>query len=136
MPASLYIVVEGEDPGFDTFVNGTALARNENALELLAEHLKTAHLLDFFSADADSMALLEQEGYRLPTPAHALPPTQWFQAEDGLIAVSELHEYLETHPGYLGVETVPVMRELEEYMTVLSKAAERNLRWNLAVSWR
>ena len=27
MAASLYIVVEGEDPGFDTFVNGRSLAR-------------------------------------------------------------------------------------------------------------
>jgi len=40
MAASLYIVVEGEDPGFDIFVNGHALARNEDALERLAESLR------------------------------------------------------------------------------------------------
>jgi hypothetical protein len=27
MSASMYIVVEGEDPGYDIFVNGHALAR-------------------------------------------------------------------------------------------------------------
>jgi hypothetical protein len=36
MAASMYIVVEGEDPGYDIFVNGRALARHEDALERLA----------------------------------------------------------------------------------------------------
>lgn len=58
MAASLYIVVEGEDPGFDIFVNGHALARNEDDLARLAERLHVAPLLAFFSADEDSMALL------------------------------------------------------------------------------
>jgi hypothetical protein len=44
MAASLYIVVEGEDPGFDIFVNGQALARNEDALEDVAARLKVAPL--------------------------------------------------------------------------------------------
>ncbi len=136
MPASLYIVIEGEDPGFDTFVNGQALARNEDALERLAEQLHSAYLLNFFSADADSMALLEQEGYKLPTPAEALPPTQWFSAEDGVVAVATLHEYLDSHPGALGDDTEATLRELEQYITVLEKAAARNLRWHLSVSWR
>lgn len=35
MSASMYIVVEGDDPGYDIFVNGHALARNEDALESL-----------------------------------------------------------------------------------------------------
>jgi hypothetical protein len=60
--ASLYIVVEGEDPGFDTFVNGHALARNEDALERLAERLSVRPLLDYFSADQDFMALLLEQG--------------------------------------------------------------------------
>lgn len=136
MPASLYIVIEGEDPGFDTFVNGRALARNEDVLEKLARQLGSAHLLDFFSADADSMALLEQEGYKLPTSAKALPPAQWFSAQDGVAAVTALHKHLESHAGSLGEDTAAAIRELEEYITVLEKAAARSLRWHLAVSWR
>ncbi len=62
MAASLYIVVEGEDPGFDTFVNGQALARNEDALERMAKQLRVAPLLEFFSADENSMALLSELG--------------------------------------------------------------------------
>ncbi len=42
MAASMYIVVEGEDPGFDIFVNGRSLARYEDALERLALRLGSA----------------------------------------------------------------------------------------------
>ena len=62
MAASLYIVVEGEDPGFDIFVNGRALARNEDALERLAETLRVTPLLHFFSADENSMCFCSSRG--------------------------------------------------------------------------
>ena len=58
MAASMYIVVEGEDPGFDTYVNGRALARQEAAVERLTQTLGVRPLLDFFSADENSMAML------------------------------------------------------------------------------
>jgi len=61
MAASMYIVVEGEDPGFDIFVNGRALARNEDALERLAVNIGARPLIEFFSADENSMALLIEE---------------------------------------------------------------------------
>ena len=41
----MYIVVEGEDPGFDIFVNGRALARYEGAIERLALELGVRPLL-------------------------------------------------------------------------------------------
>ena len=84
----------------------------------------------------EALTLLEQEGFKLPTSPSMLPPTQWFSSEDGLEAVSDLHEYLEAHITYLGDDTAAAVQELEEYMTVLEKASARNLRWHLAVSWR
>ena len=78
MAASLYIVVEGDDPGFDIFVNGHALARNEDALERLAERLRVSPLLEFFSADENSMALLLEQGAGNPDWASHLPKPQWF----------------------------------------------------------
>ena len=73
MAASLYIVVEGEDPGFDIFVNGHALARNEDALERLAESLGIAPLLQFFSADENSMCVLLDQGAGDPEWAPSPP---------------------------------------------------------------
>jgi hypothetical protein len=132
----MYIVVEGEDPGFDIFVNGRALARNEDALEKLAFRLGVKPLLDFFSADENSMALLLEEGAGDPEWVKTLPPPQWFSPEDGLETISALLNFLRKNPLALGSETVPVMNELEEYERVLRKTAERSLRWQLAVSWR
>jgi hypothetical protein len=136
MAASMYIVVEGEDPGFDIFVNGHALARNEDALERLAQRLTVSPLLDFFSADEDSMALLLEQGAGDPEWAGHLPQPQWFLPGDGLSTVGALLEFLSGSPTALGSETGAVTSELREYERVLRKTAERRLRWHLAVSWR
>ena len=132
----MYIVVEGEDPGFDIFVNGHALARNEDALEKLALRLGVKPLLEFFSADENSMALLLDEGAGDPEWAKTLPPPQWFSPDDGLETTSALLDFLRENPSALGSETFPIMSELEEYERVLQKTSVRNLRWQLAVSWK
>jgi hypothetical protein len=136
MAASLYIVVEGEDPGFDIFVNGHALARNEDALDRLAARLKVRPLLEFFSADEASMALLAEQGADDPEWQRPLPKPQWFDASDGLLSVSALIKFLAVTPAALGSETQPVLAELRQYQRVLRKAALRGLRWHVAVSWR
>lgn len=132
----MYIVVEGEDPGFDIFVNGRALARNEDALERLAVNIGARPLIEFFSADENSMALLIEEGAGDPALLHRLPPPQWYPARVGVETVSALLEELRREPTELGSDSALIREELEEYLTVLQKTAERNLRWHLAVSWR
>jgi hypothetical protein len=136
MSASFYIVVEGEDPGFDIFVNGRALVRNEDALEKIARRIGVKPLLEFFSADENSMALLLEEGAGDPEWAKTLPPPQWFSPEDGLVTISALLNHLKLTPTELGVETPEVTREIEEFERVLRKTAQRRLRWQLAVSWK
>lgn len=136
MPASLYIVVEGEDPGYDIFVNGHALARNEDALEQLARRLQVSPLLEFFSADENSMALLLEQGAGNPEWAQNLPQPQWFDATDGLRTVRAILAYLAHDPAALGSETQQVFGELRDYERVLRKTAQFGLRWHIAVSWR
>ncbi|GAA3766265.1 hypothetical protein GCM10022270_27890 [Terriglobus aquaticus] len=132
----MYIVVEGEDPGYDIYVNGRALARNEDALEKLARSLQVRPLIDFFSADQNSMALLIEEGAGDPRLLDRLPPPQWFAPEEGLASVEALLETLRQEPAQLGSESELIREELDEYATVLRKTVERKLRWHLAVSWR
>ena len=136
MAASLYIVVEGEDPGYDIFVNGHALARNEDALERLAESLRVQPLLQFFSADENSMCVLLEQGAGDPDWARHLPDPQWFDPAQGLITVRSLIQYLSESPLSFGSETQPSLIELREYETVLAKTQKYHLRWHLAVSWR
>jgi hypothetical protein len=136
MAASLYIVVEGEDPGFDIFVNGRALARNEEALGRLAASMGVNSLLDFFSADENSMALLLEQGTGNPEWARNLPEPQWFAPRDGLITIRSFLSFLSANATALGSETPSVLAELREYERVLEKAGARGLRWHLAASWR
>lgn len=136
MAASLYIVVEGEDPGFDIFVNGHALARNEDALQRLAKRLGVSPILEFFSADENSMAVLMEQGGGEPDWVHHLPAPQWFDPADGLITVCTLIEFLTLTPMALGSDSNQVLSELKEYERVLRKTAQRDMRWQLAVSWR
>jgi hypothetical protein len=132
----MYIVVEGEDPGFDIFVNGQALARNEDALERLSERLSVQPFLEFFSADRNSMALLLDQGAGDPEWTRNLPQPQWFRPEEGLRTVRALQDFLAMAPAALGSDTEIVARELREYETVLRKTSQRGLRWHLAVSWK
>jgi len=136
MAASMYIVVEGEDPGFDIFVNGRSLARHEDAVEKLALQLGVRPLIEFFSADENSMALLIEEGAGDQELLQRLPPPQWYSPEDGLRTVRALLEALTEDPQLLGTEGKQVISELREYAEVLEKTSERKLRWHLAVSWR
>ena len=132
----MYIVVKGEDPGFDIYVNGRALARQEAAIERLAHTLGIRPLLEFFSADENSMALLIEEGAGNPDLLTRLPPPQWFRPEDGLATVRALIEALEQEPRRLGNESAAILSELLEYERVLAKTADRSLQWHLAFSWR
>ena len=132
----MYIVVEGEDPGFDIFVNGRALARNEDALERMAIRLGIHPLIHFFSADETSMSLLIQEGAGDPGLLQKLPPPQWFRGDEGLASVRPLLQCLRQDPLQLGSDGEALREELGEYETVLQKTADRGLRWHLAVSWR
>ena len=132
----MYIVVEGEDPGYNIFVNGRCLALYESAVERLALELGARPLLEFFSADEGSMALLIEEGAGNPELLPRLPPPQWYGAEDGLRTVRALVLSLQADPQQLGSEGPAVLGELREFEVVLAKTAERGLRWHLAVSWR
>ena len=132
----MYIVVEGDDPGFDIFVNGRALARHEDSVEKLALSLGVRPLIEFFSADENSMSLLIEEGAGNQELIKKLPPPQWYFGSEGLATVEALLEALEDEPQKLGTEGPQVLEELQQYARVLAKTEERGLRWHLAVSWR
>jgi len=135
MAVSLYIVVEGEDPGFDIFVNGRALARNEESLDRLAAALSVSPLLDFFSADENSMALLLEQGSGESPWMGRLPRPQWYRPHDGLRTIRTFITFLISNPTSIGSETSAVLSELREYERVLEKTAAHGLRWHLAASW-
>ena len=117
-------------------MNGRALARNEDSVEKLALRLGVRPLIEFFSADENSMSLLIEEGAGNREIMHRLPPPQWYSPNEGLVTVEALVNVLEHEPQQLGSEGEQVLSELLEYRRVLKKTEDRKLRWHLAVSWR
>ena len=107
MAASMYIVVEGEDPGFDIFVNGRSLARHEDALERLALRLGVRPLIEFFSADENSMSLLIEEGAGNQELMRRLPPPQWYSPADASFPVSKSRFDILTSPALMSARTRP-----------------------------
>jgi hypothetical protein len=93
-------------------------------------------MIEFFSADENSMSLLIEEGAGNPELIRRLPPPQWYSPADGLATVRALVSALEDDPQQLGTEGPQVLSELKEYAQVLEKANAASHRWHLAVSWR
>jgi len=135
MAASLYIVVEGEDPGFDIFVNGQGLAATKMLWNPWPGGSGSARCSSSFQRMRIRWrcSLSREPATRM---GRHLPQPQWFSAAEGLVTIRALIHFLAEAPAALGSETQPVLLELREYERVLTKTAQHGLRWHLAVSWR
>ena len=82
------------------------------------------------------MCVLLEQGAGDPDWARHLPEPQWFDPAQGLVTVRALICFLSKTPVSFGSDTQPMLAELREYETVLTKTQKYDLRWHLAVSWR
>ena len=132
MSAALYIVLERDEAGLDTYVDGKALSRAEGELASLAKSLQVAPLMNFFSINPEELlANVEGLGAELPEDA---PPEEWFSAADGLATVRALLHHVDADP-----DSVPsgreVANELTGFVYLLEEAERRGIRWHLAVDY-
>ena len=117
MSAALYIVLERQIEGFDPFVNGKALSREEEELDAIARNLGVTPLMGFYSASEE-----EAEEFGLETG-----PETWFTAEQGLATVNALLAHVE------GKDAVSA--DLQEFARVLEEARKQQVRWHLGVDY-
>ncbi|HEX4966607.1 MAG TPA: hypothetical protein VF173_37705 [Thermoanaerobaculia bacterium] len=129
MSSALYIVLDREVPGLDTFMNGKALAAAEEVVTAHCEHLGVRDLWSFYSVDpldvADPLDDLEDFGEpdgREPSAAEA-----WFPPTDGLATVRALREALRGKTGSA------VLEDLGEMERILAEAERAGARWYLGV---
>jgi len=132
MSAALYIVLEDNDPGFETAVNGKALSDEEDALNKIAWDLNVTPLLEFFSGDTEEE--VERMEYEGDPPKAEIPETQWFEPAEGLKTVKALLGYISEHPKAVANPT-SVVSELTEFEDVLVQAHEYGLLWHLSVDY-
>jgi hypothetical protein len=130
MSFAYYIVLDNENPGFDDFVNGKAVARLAHELDALCEKLGLPYLDSFMG---QSLAELEQVlGEPLNLPAGKGGKRHWYEPREGLAVVESIIQHMQYHPQPRDF-FFELLEDLHEFRTVLHKACNIGARWHLAV---
>lgn len=127
MGVAYYIVLDCEEPGFDTFVNGKSIARETRRLDRIAKKLGVPKLDDFNTMSGDELADLLGEEIDLPEIEE-----QWFTADEGLAWAAALIQHIQANPGELK-DSEGVLADLHDYQEVLGKAKAIGARWHLSL---
>jgi len=123
---SLYIVLEKEIEGLDSYENGHALGAISDSSAICCEAAGVKHLMGFFSQDAEEMgAFMAGEG--LDPSELDMPSEEWFDPSDGLATLDALEK------DYGDQEDV--VQEIAEWRHVLTVAKAAKIRWHLAVDF-
>ena len=136
MSAAFFIVLDKENPGFNTMVNGKFLSRDSKRLAKIAQSLGIRQLEDYVSyAPDEARALMEELGAESErAEATKLPEQQWFEAQEGLDLVAKLTDHVRANPKAV-TNAKGVLADLKEYKEVLEKARAVGARWNLQVDF-
>jgi hypothetical protein len=136
MSTAYFIVLDREQPGFDTMVNGKFLAQDSRKLEKIARSLHLRALEDFVSYSPDeAVAMMEDFGADLDgIDAAELPVQQWFDAADGLALLEKLAGHVQANPTAVK-NAQGVLSDLQEFQEILAKAKAIGARWNLQVDF-
>lgn len=127
MSVAWFIVLEQKIPGFDPFVNGKALARFADKLDLAVRAKGLLPLMSFFSTSPDEIAALAAEhGVDVETPQAEV----WYSAEDGLRTVNFMLEELQKD-----ASATAATKDLFEFRDVLETAHKHAVRWHLAIDF-
>jgi hypothetical protein len=136
MGAALYIILDAEEPGFETGVDGKILSQNSEALDRFATELGVTPLMSFFSVDPrgnDVRDFFDDEDEIDPELLQP-PEVTWFAPEDGLKTVRSLLGHVEGHPQEWH-RTDDLISDLRRFEDILSRAADAGHRWHLAVDY-
>ncbi len=125
MSVAYYIVLDNEEPGFDTFVNGKFLAHEDGLDDLCKQlHLKTFE--SYVTMSEDDISDMLGEDVDLPEGEGE----QWFSPEDGLTWVATLAAHIKANPSSVK-EPEGCLSDLAEYADILEKAKRIGAKWHL-----
>lgn len=130
MSLAYYIVLDNDDPGFDTFVNGKALAHAVEELDIICAQAGLRKVDDFMGQSAEELADLLDEDVELPDGEAS--DAVWFDPEEGIALFDALGKAIKAHPETLRTPDA-VLEDLAEYRDVLEKAKAIGARWHLAI---
>jgi hypothetical protein len=124
MGTAYSIVLDNEDPGFDTSVNGTAVAGANTQLVAVCDRLGLPALCRFLALSREEIDDLLAEDIQI-TAADS-----WFAPDEGLELIEALAGHLEANPQDVN-DARGVLKELAEYAEVLTRARSIGARFRL-----
>lgn len=127
MSVAYYIVLDTDEPEFDTFVNGKYLA-HEAGLDALCKQLHLKTFESYLAMSDDDISDMLGEDVDLPEGEGE----QWFSAEEGLTWATTLAAYIKAHPSAV-TEPQGCIDDLTEYADVFEKAKDIGAKWHLSL---
>lgn len=132
MSLACYLVLDRDDPGFDTFVNGKAVAHALDDLEALCCGLGLPTLESFMGQSIDAIEHLLGEDIDLPEGDDG--EAQWFDPAEGIALIDAIASAIQQSATPLP-SAAAVLDDLGEFKAVLEQARTINARWHLAMDF-
>ena len=122
MGVAYFVVLDHDDPGFDTFVSGKAVAHDQDAIDAIASQLGLKSLEQLTSyGDLEDEFDVPDEMREIVTP--------WFEPREGLEWAAAIRRHVEANRSAVK-EPERVIGELAEYEEVFGNAASVGAKWH------
>lgn len=121
MSTAYFIVLDQDDPDFDSFVDGKMLTQQLGAVNKVANTLGLKQFEDYAFQDLSEFGGPDLE-------------PEWFGATEGVKWASAILQQLRDDPGAVK-DVEAVIEDLEEYVRVFKEAEKRDLKWHLELDF-
>ena len=132
MTAAYFVVLEDPDPGFKTYVNGSAVAKAAPNLNRIARMLEVRRIEDFVSQDLTEYFDEEEEEDFHSNVAE--PHAVWFDASEGLNWATRIAQYVRENPDDVH-DADSVLEDLADYEELFRNASEAGIRFHIEVDF-
>ena len=121
MSTAYFIVLNNEDPGFDSFVDGKMLTRNLTSINKITGQLGLKAFDEYAFQDLSEYGGPDME-------------PQWFEATEGAEWVTRIMQHLRDNAAAIA-DVEAVLQDLEDYLRVFTEAGNRGLKWHLELDF-
>lgn len=136
MSAAYFIVLDRQDPGFETMTNGKFLSQDAKRLEKIAKSLGLRPLEEYISYSPEEARTMMEDMGTDPDEIDGieLPGQKWYEPHEGLDWVSKVSTHIRANPSSV-TNATGVLTDLNEYQAVLEQAQSIKARWSLQVDF-